>query len=438
MNRRTLVTKLPLLVPVLCLALTSVGAETDRASFAYMQELHGPKSPGYYALALPREVFAYCNTRELWDLRVLDGQNREIPYVLLPPREYSARVSAVPAPVRNLAYLPGVGTRFEIQRAADAPLLKALTVSSSLRGYCYRATVEGSRDRRQWAILRQKATLYSLDGDSPARGELITFPPTDFPYLRVTIFSGKRKFPVTSVSVDPELRSAWPMRLVRSGPMSVNLFPEQKTTEVTVDLGLPNQPVDAVELQFRDRNVMRWCDLQFRNSSDAPWLPGATHQALFRYQTRTLSGEQNRFPGPAGGTRYLKLIIHNGDDTPLEVKGMRVYAHPWLLVTKWTPNSGQRLYFGAAEPRAPQYDLDEYLRREYPDERAGRKRWLAGLTVGELQRNPAHLERRPWIEDQPWLIYLTLGLGVIVLGIILWRTMRRVAEPPDAAPPTGF
>jgi hypothetical protein len=433
--------RLTLLLSLLVVA-GAARAEFDPRDWRYVQGLACPKAAGYQALVLPPEVYARCVSRSLTDLRIISSARREVPYVLLRPADLQPAKEQVALPLRNLSRVPGVGVRFEVARDPGAALLRALTFSTPATNFCHRVRIEGSDDGRQWATLRADGTIFRFRGDTKAEGLRVSFPPTDHAFLRVTVLTRGAPFVVAAVTAEAESPAAWPPQRLYTSPMSVHWYPETKTTEITVDLGQSWQPVDEVEVDFQDVNVMRRCDLKYSNAPGENWSYGPSGQALLRYRTRTYAGEHRRLQAGVT-TRFLCVVVHNGDDAPLQISGLRAYARPSLLVFKWQPRENMRLYYGCDEAPPPRYDLGEYLRREYPREVQGQRRWPTDVKTGDCRQNPDYpWKGKPWTERAPWLIYLALAVGVAFLGLILWRTMRRVDEgepgaetDPEQVPP---
>jgi hypothetical protein len=141
---------------------------------------------------------------------------------------------------------------------------------------------------------------------------------------------------------------------------------------------------------------------------------------IFRYHTTTFVGEQTRLTFPEMRGRYVRLSVYNGDDQPLQIKDVKLFAIPRQIIFEWTPGRPLRLFYGADAARPPQYDLSTYLGYEKVQPRTG-------LALGPQQQNRDYPWRKvPWTERQPWLIYLALLLAVLVVGGLLMRTMAKV------------
>jgi len=196
-------------------------ADFEPSAWRYVKTVSGPAQDGFHALQLDPEVLAHARP-SLADVRLIDESGVERPYELrVAAGERS--VEAVPAQMRNLSRVPGVGTRFELALPTARELTSEVTVETPDRNFRYQVTVEGGADGRSWAVLRDDGAIFDFSEDVRARSTVVKLPQTTFRYLRVTIHdSDAEPITVTGAAVASEVR-----RPVRSVAMDATPRPER-------------------------------------------------------------------------------------------------------------------------------------------------------------------------------------------------------------------
>ena len=256
--------------PVLVLAAVSVPT-----AGAAVERVIAVPAPGRVVITLDRDVYERART-DLGDLRVRDGNGREVPYLLERVAEPPVRPTRQPA-IGNRTFTRGQ----QVQATLDfgAPTLKSeVTLSLSGDNFRRRVKVEGrARHETQWATLTDSAYVFAVPGPRPARYETVPLPENNFPLLRVTVFNGPD---------DPdriEILDASTCPAERRRPREVTLSPRMTQSEdapghetlVTLDLGARGQPFRAIRLDVADESFFRGVAVEAR--IDPP--PAADGQA---------------------------------------------------------------------------------------------------------------------------------------------------------------
>lgn len=402
-------------------------ADFDPASWRYVRTVSGPSEAGFYALRLDHEVLAHAGT-SLADLRLIGEDGAERPYELrVAAGEHT--VEAVPAQMRNLSRVPGVGTRFELALPTARELTTEITIDTPDRNFRCQVTVEGGSGDGSWAVLRSDGAIFDFSEDVQARSTTVRLPQTTFRYLRVTIHdTDAQPIHVTGASVTREVMR--PARLVAIPNITprVQDDPQRKATDLVFDLGLPNQPFSEAAVTFSDDNVRRGCEVAVQDSESGQWRAVGSG-VIFRYHTTTFTGEQTRFVFPEARGRQVRVSVLNGDDQPLHVTGGRLWSIPRTIVFEWDPARPVRLCYGAAAA-PPSYDLGAFLRYQQVEPRTG-------LTLGAEQENPDYrAPREPWTEERPWLLWVVIGLAAFLVGAMIVRMMGQVGAAGDPRGPS--
>lgn len=383
--------------------------------------------PGVVALRLDQSVYESARS-DLGDLRVLDAAGREIPYLL-----QRASVAASPVPER-----PTILNRtFRRGESASATLdfgrpLRKREIRLSLSGDNFRRSVvvEGSPDGRRFQTLVDPAYVFAVPAPTEARYETVALPENDFRYLRVTVHSGPD---------DPEritIRDAWvprdPGPRVEEAPLTpgISLAQDRKAgeTRLVLDLGARHQPFTGLVLDVADARFFRGAVVEARRVG-----PPAAGRAVGPVRWRRIGeGVVYRHPAADGAAeatrlrvsgreRVLRVRILDGDDRPLEIRGVTVMTPVERLAFEALSGGQYRLRYGTPGLTAPRFDLGRTL----PD----REVWLASAYPGRLGAPvplPMPPEKpAPWTERHPAVLWIGLLAVVLLLGGVTWGALRR-------------
>jgi hypothetical protein len=292
----------------------------------------------------------------LGDLRIYDSSNREVPYLLIAPpspapRWVDARLLPIAATRKTSGFEADLGRLIAIDRlqlgGLAAPFLK-------------RAQLEGSGDRNRWAVLVTEGTLFDLPAEKLKHLEL-EFDPGEYRYLRLTFddsASARVSLPesvsarlVTGATLPPAVRIALQYERRNAEPGA---------SRYRIHLPGPHMPVAAIELTSAGRNVLRRArvvESRLQNAEMVPQMLGIS--TLWHSVQGEASTAELRIPITPPQEAELELIIHDGDNPPLDLTGISaVLAYlPWI----YFESSGKEpltARFGNRELVAPQYDLE--------------------------------------------------------------------------------
>jgi hypothetical protein len=384
------------------------------------------------AVVLDRDVYESARP-DLADLRVVDGEDRPVPYLL-------ERVSEAPASEKrpvllNRGFVRGQSASVTLD--FEGPVLKHdLHLSLSGDNFRRRVVVEGKgRHDEGWTTITDSAYVFAVPasaagdaGDRVARRyETVALPENNHQFLRVTVMKGEDE------TGEVEIREVSAGTAAARRPREVALTPRLTRTEdierhetlLTLDLGAKHQPFRAVVVDVADPRFFRGVTLEARPDP----LPGATpgtiltwhalaECAIYRYQEPRGAVENLRLEVP-GRERTIRLRIHNRDDAPLAVRAVSVGVPVERLAFEAAPGARYRLRYGAAGLGAPTYDLPRTV--------GDTALWTATAEEATLQppaRIPPLEEPVPWTERHPALLWTGLVATVVVLGLVTRRALR--------------
>lgn len=381
----------------------ATGPDIDATQFRFTRVLNAPT--GAPVRFEPDGPF-YGHTRvDFPDLRVLDADGEQVPWRLEPK---PAAVPTEPVSLVARGRRDGI-VSVVVDRGPVRPVIDRIELRIPDRVFVGTVVVEGSTTGAEGTYATLSETpIYAVRGAVSARSTTAVFPATDYRYLLVQA-TGVSEIAGASVSRDPEQAPLEPVEArVRSRT-------EQRTTVVRLDLGYARVPVDAVRIRSSAARYVRQVVVDGSND-------GVTFVSLSQSKIA-------RFPGVdlskivlAARHRYLRVMIHNGDDAPLD--GLRVMPEalprPVLLAGGQRPPF--RLLYGAATVPAPAYDFAELPAAATGFERA-REGVLGPERANELFEAPA--DTRSLFERNKGLVEGALVLAAIVVAAAGVLALRR-------------
>jgi hypothetical protein len=121
------------------------------------------------------------------------------------------------------------------------------------------------------------------------------------------------------------------------------------------------------------------------------------------------------------GQKQIRVIIHNGDDPPLELNGAHLRQYERRLYFDVPGQSTLTLYYGDEKLDPPVYDYAKLFQK---DRNAHEAQFGAELQNSAYTGRP---DDRPWSERHPALLWGAILAAMLVLGGIALKQMRAAA-----------
>jgi hypothetical protein len=387
-------------------------------------------------VVLDRDVYEHARA-DLGDLRIVDGEDRPVPYLL---ERVGEEAPTLKRPViLNRGFVRGQSASATLD--FGGPVLKReLFLSLSGDNFRRRVVVDGrSSHDEPWTTITDSAYVFAVPAASAAGGgdavarryETVTLPENDQPLLRVTVLRGEDE------TGDLEIRDVQAGTAAWRRPREVRMAPRVIKTEdaarretlLTLDLGARHQPFRSVSIEVRDPRFFRGVTVEARpeplRTARAgevlpPWT-GLGECAIYRYEVHGRTVENLRLD-LSGRHRTLRLRIHNRDDAPLALGAVSVGVPVERLAFEAVPERRYRLRYGAPALGAPAFDLPRTV--------GNAALWTAAAEEGRLALPvpvavPA--ARIPWTERHPALLWAGLLATVVILGLVTRRALRAAA-----------
>lgn len=405
---------LMLLSVFLLSAATSVLAAANPNSFNYLSSttvnLENPTD--FFVLDIDPQLYASMDPA-LRDLRIYSA-GQELGYARLPdePAE-TPTVENLPLEIINKGPLQGTTTySFTLKIPTAKP--GAMQIKLSQPEYLVRARVAGSNDNKTWQQLITQ-TLYGING----RYNKFYLENIDYQYLKFDYDLLKNEtLEVTEAVI---AAGALPRRTETPWNISSSENKKNKTTNILIDLGYKNRPSQGITLATADKGFYRQSELAVSNDNKI-WN-NIINTYLYRGQDardENLGFDYSPFQG-----RYLKIIVKNEDNPPIDFTGAKIQLLPVrLLVKSPSLNFPLTLYWGNEKIPAPAYDVAYMLTRSNFNVNE-----LPQIKIKSEKINPNFKpELPPLTERIPFLMPAALAIAALLVVAILFRSFKHMEK----------
>jgi hypothetical protein len=428
------VVRIFLVLAALALALPEAVAMADFSigQWRYVKSIQVPAElvgEGLVELPLDREVFGRAASG-LVDLRVVEGEEAEVPYQLVVERGRQERQSLTTS-IRDLGHVPGQYSSFVVDLDRNGVLHNEIEVLSGSRNFQREVMVEGSTDGATWAILQEESRIFDFtprEGDFTNRHTRVRYPESTARYLRVRIMNhGEEPLQISGASVFSVTETLPQERAYSATIISQTEDSHRRVSVMAINLGVERLPTSRLAVETSQVNFYRAVSLEASEDAQV-WTPLAASDALYAYDTPRFVGRYLSVTYPETTSRYLRLTVHNEDNPPLKIQGVGAYGVSRKLLFAAKPGTSYTLYYGNPDATAPSYDLGRFLPYlETEDLPAG--------TLGPQAENPDFSESQvPLSERLPWLIPVVVALAAVAVGLLLFgvvKQARKVLTPPS-------
>lgn len=410
------------------LAAASFAADVPQAwrHWAFSRVIHPQDSSATARVTLPTDVLAHSENH-LADLRIIDDQGAEVPYVL-GDRQSPAFTHSESLQIRENSFVPGKFTQVLLEFPSNSTFHNTIRIETPESDFMNWVEVAASDDTHLWRIVRAHAPISSYSSENIAGNLTIHFSENTARYIRLRILNTTHLFRVTGVAVLPldeqeqKLVSLHPI----FSPTEEDSSPTHKTTQYATDISSTSLPIAGVSFLTSQQEFYR--AVRISGSVDGKeWLHIASGD-IYRYKSSTQIEEslQVRFP-EVWGYRYWRVEILNGSDLPLTSLELSLgYVERYVVFQPKAQRTYSLLY---SNPRAaaPIYDLQRTLDSHTRDSAS-----IAILDEeGTISNHIGPKDERPFSERHPRLLLLALAIAVFILG---WSALRALRTPPEATP----
>jgi uncharacterized protein DUF3999 len=350
--------------------------------------------------------------QDLGDLRLASG-DAEMPYAFAVQRG-SSEEQRTDLSVLQQSQVGGK-TQFLIDMSGLAEY-DHVQLKLATRNFVAHAKVEGADDAhaRSWAGLGG-TILYDLSKENLGSSTMLRLPRATYKYLRVTIDGPVSPSDVQAATsqMAEEHPPVW--HSVSKGPTQAQ---SGKDTVLTFNVS-DKVPVDHVVLNVAASPATNFRrDVELRDEKDN-WIGSGDIERIHMVRGgQKIDSEKETVSFSAIGHPTIKVIVHNGDDLPLDFTGARLEQLERRLYFDAPAQAQLTLYYGDEKLNQPVYDYGKLFQQSKSPSAA---------TFGPEAVNGAYAERpdeRPWSERHPVVLWIAIIAAVLGLSAVALRSMR--------------
>ncbi|MDR3542915.1 MAG: DUF3999 family protein [Desulfosporosinus sp.] len=356
------------------------------------------------------------------DLRIYSGEE-EIPYAMVTEQDLSVTPKSEQAEILNRGKDAQGNLQFEVLIPSNK-WVKQLTVISSDKNFIRRVKLEGSLNQRDWLTLSENSIIFDLTDEQKARHLEVNFAPTNFPYLRITIYNeGNGTFHLDGVNLFSQNQTNVAAETKKRPYTLLSQSNKGGIQEYTLDLQQPNLPSMEWEIITDEVNFNRTVEL-YASENNKDW--NLINQGeFFVYQLDKLTAKQLDLKFNTH-LRYLKLKIYNYDNPSLNIQAMNIKGSNPQLLFPADRTKEPILFWGNSQIKAPVYDIQRFKSNlDYS------KTPRASLGHAEENKDYQFKDSRPWSERNSWLLQGILVIVVVALLVIIIRSIRKISSEKD-------
>ncbi len=431
-----------ILLSALLLATICDGASIDLNKWQYTAVVTVEDTPGEYcALTLTSEVYNVART-DLADIRLIDRDGNQIPYVLARDEDRTETVRYNPAILNRST--DANGNALATLDFGGQTVKNSIEVETAGDNFRREVKVEGSNDNVQFFTIVDRAYIFAVSDKNRHRFSTIDLPSNDYRYIRITVS------PMTAEETKPAINEVRAFKIEKkpAQKQAVEITQTEHAEDVNYhtsnyvyDMKYSRLPVVEIELNIDDASFYRCVTIQGRDAHtqkvkidsednrqrfseiELPWNT-ITTDAIYRY-TDASGKKYERLILPtrwSGAYRYVRIIVNNYDDQPITIRWASAKMMPHKIIFPAPSDKSAKLYVGNESASHPQYDLARRLTN--PMQVKTTQAMLTGLAdnpaAGKTQ------QKLPWTEQHKTLLLAILVVVVLVLGVFMLSSVRSI------------
>ena len=394
---------------VLRLVAVALFASASIPYFKHVRDVKGGADHQQY-IVVDESVWQHARP-DLTDLRLYTGQT-EVPYALSIERGSSETEQ------KNVRILQpatiGGKTQFFLEMSGLTEYDR-IELRLKAKNYVAKVRVEGQDDLHgpRWATL-SNTIFYDLSDDNLGGNSTLRLPLTTYKYLRITLDGPVKPSDVESATANirEEEKEIW--RTIPAEPKR-----EQQGKDTVFTFYLPkNVPIERMTFSIDPGQPNFRREVELQNERKMLLGSGELSRVHMVRHGQKIDFEKNYLDMGWGSTEVLKVIIHNGDDPPLKITGVRLEQYQRRVY--FNSATAPQLYYGDEQLDHPVYDYAKLFQRDAKATEA---------QLGPEQSNSAYTGRpdeRPWSERHPAVLWIAIVAAVVILGAMALRSMKSV------------
>jgi hypothetical protein len=352
---------------------------------------------------------------DLGDLRLYDGES-PMQYAL---SEHRAGISSeeVEAKILNLGTVSG-HTEFDLETEGLAEYDR-IRLRLDARDFVAKASVSGgSAPGKASEVELAPSTLYDFAKEHLGSNSQLKLPPSSFRYLHIRLSPGILPHQVKGATIANlrEQQAYWTKAGSCAAPQA-----KPRKTEIACHVP-PKVPLNRILLRIEPAQVNFRRSVRLEDAKGTQVASGEISRVRVNRAGTLITNEELAVNvsgwSPDSSSGDLTLTIEDGDNPPLTILAAeplslerRVYFDP-------QGKTALRLYYGDEKLSAPVYDYARFFHLEAS---------AAQAQLGPGAHNALYTGRpddRPWSERHMGILWATMILAVLALGVLALRGLR--------------
>jgi hypothetical protein len=386
-------------------------------NWEYKKPISVADMEGLASIKIDAETYNHSK-EDLSDLRIVNNENKEIPYKL-EVLESTKEIERFEPHLYNLSNIPNEYTEFYLDMGEPTQTINKLHIVTPDKNFRRKVEILGSDDNKKWFKIRDDAHIFNFHTDDYTSALTdLNFPDTKRRYLKIIVWNKKEK-PL-------EIEKCWVYRQkifkAQMDQMPFKMISrieneEKKRTETILDFVYNNVPKNEINLNFASPGYYRSvCAFESNDSENWKYLGSAV---IYRYDKEN---KNNVIPLGEARDRYLKIFIHNEDDRPLKIEDISVYGNGRLLYFPVEKNEKYFLFYGNPEARKPTYEFEKLLAHM-----ESKKSVMVQLEKEQANEDYSRV-REVFKEDQQFIIWPMVAFVIVALGFLIIKSIKRIKE----------
>ena len=405
----------------LCVALFVTAAQPawtdvpqEWKNWQYAAPIRTESGSGRRLVALLLPAFVTTRAAARWaDVRVLDREAHEVPYVLRARQggttaDWRATRVLEPSVVKDqyTQVLADVGTPARVHNSARLHL-------DNREDFLSWVEIAVGDDGRTWRVVRERAPIFSLRAAGMGEVLEVSYPDSTARYVRLRVLDGSRPYAIGAVDVAREV--AQTEELV---PTDVILVPANSAPQRTAWVSASSAPVVPVaSVRFETTRAQFDRPVSVETSDDGKHWQHAAAGQIYRRQELGELRESLTVRIPEASAPQWRVTVFNHNDAPVPDLRPALDGIPRRVLFWQEPGQQYQLIYGNARAPAPRYEMATLTDPAELDT-------AIPVTLGAEQPNGGYTSPEPWTERHPFVLWIAVIAAVAVLGVFAIRTLR--------------
>lgn len=349
------------------------------------------------------------------DIRIFDPEGVEVQYHKYSGFSQEKKVSSEFDIINRSDNMESIKTTFV--RGTSLDVYNRIRVEISRENYLLYPKLFGSQNGIDFSPIQSKGYLYSFDDENKGSNHVIVFDEVNYNYINV-------EFEIVMGNVSSEdIIGASYIKHISYIPMEKPIEAEvvsrsniDKTTEIILDMKYTNLPISNIVVHVNNENYYR--EIQVLSSDDMKNFELITTDRILSFDIENYKVENKEIRIHQPCSRYIKLILNNEDNAPLDIQNIESFYQPDTLIFEAKADKVYRLYYGNRASEAPIYDIS-YIADKI------NKKDLQESQLGQMNKNQDYKKQDiPFTERNNHIITISIVLIVGVLGFVVVKNIK--------------